>query len=75
MRLVGTNWPPIIETCDLRRMTVSLFEITGKRKLLLSYFLFSYHGSSFTELRVLKPPGYNLFIPRIQGFQNEIHCN
>ena len=39
--LVGTNLSPTKETSDLRRMTVSLFEITGKRKLLLSYFLFS----------------------------------
>ena len=39
--LVGTNLSPTNETSDLRRMTVSLFEITGKRKLLLPYFLFS----------------------------------
>ena len=69
-----TNLPPTAEMSDLGKMTVLLFKITGKRNLLLSYFLFSY-GSSFAEFRVLKPPGYNLFIRRIQGVQKEIHCN
>ena len=66
---MGKILPPTLETFDLPRMTVSLFEITGKRKLLLSYFLFSYHGSSFTEFRVLKPPGYNLFIRVFRAFK------
>ena len=39
--LVETNLSPTKETSDLRIMTVSLFEITGKRKLLFPYFLFS----------------------------------